>query len=111
MAQTRNNMSEGFDGDDLPGLSPDDLEDDEDLAEVVDAAILMLSQLVPELHRLDAEILLQQQLLRDAFPEAWEQYLAVDEMVTARTSELAVELVRWAFNEGARHGYRRGEEP
>lgn len=111
MAQTRDNTPEGFDGDELPGLSPDDLDDEETLAEVVDEAILKTSQTAPELQRLGDEILLQQEILQAAFPEAWLQYLAVEELATARTAELVVELVRWAFTEGEQHGRRHGEEP
>jgi len=109
MVRTRNHTPENFDGG-LPNIDPDDLDDEQDLAEVVDEAILALSHTAPELLRLGDEILAQQEALRDAFPEAWTQHLAVDELVTARTAELVVELVRWAFNEGARHGRRLGEE-
>ncbi len=99
----------------LPALDLAVVENEQELAAAVDDVILRVTRLDPELGRLQAELLLQEEALQSAFPEAWPQFLLVEELVNARTAELATRLARWAFtegfNEGERYGRRSGGAP
>jgi hypothetical protein len=101
MAQTRNHMPEGLDGDELPGLDPDDLDDDEALAAAAEALIHHLDHHDPELAALREELLLQQAILRDvACGAAWTQHLQLERAASARLSALALRLIRFGYEAG-----------
>ncbi len=90
----------------LPELTAELVDDDERVAEAVDAAIVCVTRTDPDLARLRDELLVQEDLLRAVAPEAWPQFLLTDELRNARTADLAVRLVRWAFTQGERSGRR-----
>ena len=95
-------------GDQVPTLGGIDLGDDQVLAQVVDAYVYRLTQTDPDLRDLREELRDLEDDLRAAGPEVWSAYLAVEEVRNARTSELLLQVVRWAFNEGARCARRDG---
>ncbi len=82
-----------------PRLDPALVADDTKLAAVVDDAI----HHDPDASAVQVEILRLQHELRELVDaDAWGTYLSVEEQVTARWSELAVALVRWAYGEGVK---------
>lgn len=87
------------DGGELPALTPEIVADDTDLAAVVDRFILM----DPAAKDQQVEILQRQEVLQIILdPEQWQAALQLEEITTARWSDLAVEIARWAFQEGQR---------
>ena len=87
------------DGGELPALTPEIVADDVDLAAAVDRFmfenVAARDQQVEILHR--QEVL---QIMLD--PDAWQAALQLEEATTARWADLAVEIARWAFQEGQR---------
>ena len=84
----------------VPTLDPSMIEDDHELAEVIDRVIL----LDPAARVRQEHLLLHQDALREAAPESWPLFARVEELTSERSSELSLVLVRWAFNEGVRCG-------
>lgn len=82
-----------------PTLTPDVVADDELLGEVVDEFVRR-NRVARE--RLSAITDMQEGLRQSVDGETWRLALYVDEMVTERWAELAVEIAKWAFNEGVR---------
>ena len=95
-------------GNEAPTLNGIDLGDDQLLALVVDAYVYRLTQTDPDLRDLREELRDLEDDLRTAGPEVWAAYLAVEEVRNARSSELLLHVVRWAFNEGAKTARRDG---
>lgn len=87
------------------------VEDEDLLAEAVDATITLLDKTDRGLVELAAELAVAEEILRLVEPGGWTAYLKIDELRTARVADLAVLLVRWAFNEGSRSASRRPGEP
>ena len=84
----------------LPTLSPELVEDEEALAEVVDVMV----RLDPKARRRAAEINEHMAWLRCAVdPATWTLALEIDARATERWSELVVVIARWAFEHGRRH--------
>ena len=82
-----------------PKLTPAIVEDDDDLAEVVDAFVHADAEDRAHLQ----EIIYSQELLRQgADPDIWESFLQLDERIGARVADLIVVIARWAFEEGRR---------
>lgn len=87
------------DPDPPPALDPSVVADEEALADAVDALIAADHEARERL----AEIGVYVDALRCGLDaDTWRQFLRVDELTTARWADLAVNLARWAFNEGAR---------
>jgi len=83
-----------------PTLDPSMIEDDQELAEVIDQVILLdAAARVRQEH-----VALHQNALREAAPESWPLFARVEELTSERSSELSLILVRWAFKEGVRCG-------
>ena len=96
--------------DEAPTLDGIDLGDDQELAEVVDGYVQQLGQTDTfKAFREEQHVL--EGALRAAGPEVWAAYLAVEELRNARSSELLLHLVRWAFTEGARSAPQDGGGP
>ena len=98
-------------GDHVPSLDGIDLADDQVLAQVVDRYVYRLGQTDTDLRALREELRDLEDDLRAAGPEVWKAYLAVEEVRNARSSELLLHVVRWAFTEGARCARRDGGGP
>lgn len=89
-----------------PKLDPVIVADDDLLAAAVDQVI----KTDPDAVAVQVEILREQHELRELVDaDAWGTYLAVEEQVTERWSELALVLARWAFVEGVR--FNGGKRP
>lgn len=106
-------MSQTHDSEDqLPHLGADQLEDEQDLAEVVDAVVLKITRTDPGVAATVADISLLEAALREVLgPVHWPLYTRLEELRNARSADLFLALTRWAFSEGVRHGCRHGEEP
>lgn len=88
------------DAEPVPRLDPAMIEDDQELAEVIDRVIL----LDPAARMRQEHVVLHQDALREAAPETWPLSSRVEELTSERSSELSLVLVRWAFSEGVRCG-------
>lgn len=87
-----------------PKLDPTIIADDRKLAAVVDDVI----HHDPAAVTLQAEIVQLQDRLRAVVDDGgWTAFLALDATTTERWSELALVLVRWAYEQGVTNGGRR----
>ncbi len=86
------------DAEPLPRLTPEIVQDDDELAEAVDLFVF----LDPEARARLGIITLHQDALRVADPESWPLYLRTDELMTERWADLVVLISAWAFKEGRR---------
>ena len=87
----------------LPALDPEIVEDDEALGEAVDRFIANNPEGRQRLHR----IAFQQDCVRQIVDAGtWTVVLRMDEAIVERWADLAVEIARWAFNEGAKSAGR-----
>ncbi len=81
-------------------LTPDSVEDEEQLAAAVDAFI----ESDPDARETLAEIANLHGVLHEVIDAHWWPiFHRAEELATARWADLAVGLVRWAFNEGRKH--------
>jgi hypothetical protein len=81
-------------------LTPEIVEDDEAIAEVVDAFIAKDGVARARL----GDVSFHQDALRLVVePDVWQLALRLDEAVTGRWADLAVGIARWAFEEGRKH--------
>ncbi len=86
---------------DLPVLTLAVVDDEQDLAEAVDAVI----QADPVARERAAEIVEAMRGLQNAAdPGVWKLVLDVEARKNERVSDLTLVLVRWAFNDGVRVG-------
>ena len=87
------------DGDveELPELTAEIVDDDELLAQAVDAVVLR----DPDARRLMEEIVLQEEMFKSVVgADAWGLFLRLDELRNERFSELLLVVTRWAFRAG-----------
>jgi len=80
-------------------LTPEVVEDDEDLAVLVDEFV----HRDPEASTGLRNIALHQEALRHADPESWPLFLMVEEMMTARFADVVLVVAKWAFKQGQEH--------
>jgi hypothetical protein len=87
-------------------LDPEVVQDDDELAQVVDQLIRRDYASRVRLW----EINFHHGCLRDAVdPATWRLILKVEELSTARLSDLVVEVARFAFSEGRRFSLHKSE--
>jgi hypothetical protein len=82
-----------------PALTPETVEDEEALAEAVDQFV---RRDVEARERLSDTNVYVEALRSAVEPDVWTTALRIDELTTARWTDLAVGVARWAFTEGQR---------
>jgi len=86
---------------DPPTLTAEIVADDELLGEAVEKFLRCNETASERAHHIADH---QEMLRQSVDAETWKLALQLDEMIVERWADVAVEIARWAFNEGARTG-------
>lgn len=84
----------------LPILSEAIVQDDEDLAAAVDEVVRGDADAAAIAEEIAS---VREDLRQELVPEAWRTFLRIDELSSAKLSDLLVVIARWAFTEGQQH--------